>query len=100
MLVPRKKIEIFVEEHAVARIERMLADAGFKGWSVLESAEGAGSHGAWRQTGVDERGLLLIVAIGGDDASEKALAWLGDYFKSYPGIVAVSDVAVLRGERF
>jgi hypothetical protein len=100
MLVPRKKLEIFVEAHAVSPVEGMLAQAGFKGWSVLAGAEGAGAHGAWRHTGVDERGLYLVVAIGSDEASEAALAWLSDYFKSYPGIVAVSDVAVMRAERF
>lgn len=100
MLVPRKKLEIFVEAHALAGVETMLRDVGFKGWSVFASAEGAGSHGPWRQTGVDERGLCLVIAIGAQEPCDAALSWLQVYFETYPGIVAVSDVLVMRGERF
>lgn len=100
MLVARRKLEIFVEGHALTRVETMLNENGFKGWSVFSGSEGAGSHGVWRQTGVDESGLSLVIAIGPADACDAALAWLADYFKLYPGIVAVSDVEVMRAERF
>lgn len=99
-LVERKKLEIFVEGHALARIENMLGVAGFKGWSVFEGVEGAGAHGGWRQTGIGESAAFLVIAIGAQAASEKALEWLADYFKTYPGVVAVSDVSVMRVERF
>lgn len=99
-LVTRIKLEIFVEAHALDDVERMLADVGFKGCSVFAGVEGAGSHGAWRQTGVDEAGMRLIITIGSDAAAQAALVWLNDYFKSYPGVVAMSDVKVLRAERF
>lgn len=99
-LVTRTKLEIFVEAHAVNDLEQMLARVGFKGCSVLEGVEGAGSHRAWRQTGVDEAGMRLIITIGSDAAAQAALIWLDDYFKTYPGVVAMSDVRVLRAERF
>ena len=100
MLVARKKLEIFVEAHALDQVEGMLGENGFKGWSVFAGCEGAGAHGRWRQTGVDERGLCLIIAIGEEHASQAALAWLEAYFKIYPGIVALSEVHVMRGDRF
>ncbi len=99
-LVTRTKLEIFVEAHAVNDLEQMLARVGFTGCSVFEGVEGAGSHGAWRQTGVDEAGMRLIITIGSDAAAQAALIWLDDYFKTYPGVVAMSDVRVLRAERF
>ena len=100
MLVARRRLDIFIEAHALERVEAMLAISGFKGWSVFAGCEGAGAHGQWRQTGVDEKGLHLLIAIGDEQACEAALEWLADYFKIYPGIVAVSDVRVMRGERF
>ncbi|MDZ4775152.1 MAG: hypothetical protein SGJ23_00020 [Alphaproteobacteria bacterium] len=100
MLSDRRKLEIFIEAHALESLEAMLATSGFKGWSVFEGYEGAGVHGQWRQTGIDEKGLNLLIAIGDEQACESALHWLEDYFKIYPGIVAVSDVQVMRGERF
>lgn len=99
-LAKRTKLEIFVEQHALARIETMLGESGFTGWSVFEGVEGAGAHGAWRQSGISEGSAYLVVAVGSDAASEAALMWLADYFKVYPGIVTVSEVAVMRGDRF
>ncbi|MBY0563127.1 MAG: hypothetical protein K2P58_02985 [Hyphomonadaceae bacterium] len=99
-LAKRTKLEIFVEQHALARIEAMLGESGFTGWSVFEGVEGAGSQGGWRQTGITEGAAYLLVAIGSEAAAESALSWLADYFTVYPGIVAVSEVAVMRGDRF
>lgn len=99
-LSTRAKLEIFVEAHSVGEIERMLKRVGFKGCSVFTGVEGAGSLGAWRQTGVDEAGMRLIVTIGAEAAAVAALAWLESYFATYPGVVAVSDVKVLRADRF
>lgn len=100
MLSKRKKLEIFVEPHALSEVEGMLTRTGFKGWSVFPGQEGAGAHGAWRQTGVEEGGVSLVIAIGAEDSSQAALAWLESFFGVYPGIVAVSDVEVMRAERF
>lgn len=99
-LLTRNKLEIFVEAHALGEIETMLERVGFKGCSVFSGVEGAGSHGTWRQTGVDEAGMRLVITIGSQASADAALAWLGDYFKSYPGVVATSEVKVLRPERF
>lgn len=99
-LVIRTKLEIFVEAHAVDDVEQMLERVGFKGCSVFEGVEGSGSHGPWRQTGVDEAGMRLIMTIGSETSALAALAWLEDYFAAYPGVVAVSEVKVLRPARF
>lgn len=99
-LTPRKKLDIFIENHALQHVEAMLGEAGFKGWSVFTGMEGAGAHGAWRQTGVADAEACLVIAIGGDKAAGAALDWLSDYFQTYPGVVSVSDVSVMRGDRF
>lgn len=99
-LTSRKKLDIFIEAHALGALETMLGDVGFKGWSVFTGVEGSGLHGAWQQTGVVEAEARLVVAIGTETACQAALGWLADYFKSYPGVVSVSDVGVMRSERF
>lgn len=99
-LTPRKKLDIFIEAHALEPLETMLGDVGFKGWSVFTAVEGSGLHGAWRQTGIVEADARLVVAIGTEAACQAALDWLADYFKSYPGVVSVSEVGVMRSERF
>ncbi len=99
-LSPRKKLDIFIEAHALTELEGVLAKAGFKGWSVFSGVEGAGVHGSWRQTGVAESEARLLVAIGTEAACLPVLGWLEDYFRSYPGVVAVSDVSIMRDDRF
>lgn len=99
-LVSRTKLEILVEAHALDDVEAMLARVGFKGASVFVGVEGSGSHGSWRQTGVDEAGMRLIITIGTEASAHAALAWLESYFDAYPGLVAVSEVKVLRESRF
>lgn len=99
-LAQKKRLDIFIEAHGLGAIEDMLSACGFKGWSVFEGVEGSGAHGAWRQTGVGEQPALLVVAIGAEAAASAALDWLSLYFAEYPGIVAVADVTVMRGERF
>jgi len=99
-LVQRRKLDIFIEGHALPRVEHMLGEAGFKGWSVFEGVEGSGAHGGWRQTGIGESAAFLVIAIGSVEACDTALDWLADYFRTYPGVVAVSDVSVMRAERF
>lgn len=47
MLVARRKLEIFIEAHALERVEAILGKSGLKGWSVFAGCEGAGLHGQW-----------------------------------------------------
>ena len=65
-VITRTKLEIFVEAHALGEIESMLERVGFKGCSVFAGVEGTGSHGTWRQTGVDEAGMRLVITIGSE----------------------------------
>lgn len=99
-LTSRKRLDIFVEEHALEQVQQILSNSGFKGWSVFEGFQGSGTRGAWHQTGVGEGRSCVIVAIGSEAACDSMLAWLAQYFSSYPGVVAVSDVNVMRQERF
>jgi PII-like signaling protein len=99
-MVQRKKLDIFIEAHALEQVERMLGEAGFKGWSVFAGIEGSGAHGAWRQTGIGESNACLVIAIGGETACAAALDWLAEFFATYPGVATLSDVSVMRAERF
>lgn len=97
----RKKLEIIVEASVLRRVEQFLTDAGVRGWTVLPSVEAHGSGGDWTSgdfTPGQERRLLVAVAA--SDVAQRALERLSDFFADYPGIVFISDVEVLRGERF
>ena len=100
-LVQRKRMEIFVEAHALKRVEATLSEVGVKGWSVFNGVEGAGAGGTWQRSPVEGGGdMHMIVAITNEAACDRALDWLKQYFSTYRGVVAVSDVSVLRPDRF
>lgn len=100
-LTRRKKLEIIVEAPVLRRVEGFLSEAGVRGWTVLPSLAGAGDSGEWRSgdfTPGQEKRLILALVSG--EVAEKVLERLADFFADYPGVVAVSDVEVLRGEKF
>lgn len=100
-LVRRKKLEIFIEAHALPRVEAMLNEVGVKGWSVFNGVEGAGSAGTWRQSHVEGGGdMQLVITVASEAAVGRALDWLKDYFSTYRGLVTVSEVEVLRPDKF
>ena len=99
--IRRKKLEIIVEAPVLRRVEAILGEAGVRGWTVLPSLEGAGSHGEWRAgdyaPGQEKRVFLAMVAA---DVAEAVMARLATFFADYPGVVCSSDVDVIRGDRF
>ncbi len=97
----RKKLEIIVEAPVLRHVEAFLAETGVRGWTVLPSLEGAGTSGAWHSAGFtagEEK--RLIMALVSQSVADKALERLAIFFEDYPGVVCVTDVEVLRAERF
>jgi PII-like signaling protein len=100
-LVRRKKLEITVEGAILRRVEELLLKAEVKGHTVLQGAGGRGEGGSWREdllTRAEQK--VLIYAITTDAKMHKVLDGLNELFATWPGIVVVSDVEVMRAERF
>lgn len=97
----RKKLEIIVEASLLRRVEQLLDEAGVRGWTVLPSLEGHGSGGDWSSgdfvPGQEKR---LILAVASSEVADGMLGRLSAFFADYPGLVFISDVEVLRAERF
>ncbi len=97
----RKKLEIIIEAPLLGRVESLLGQSGARGWSVFASLAGHSAHGDWRSDGLsDAHDKRLIIAVVSEAAAQAALDALAALFQDYPGVVYVSDVAVLRGEKF
>jgi PII-like signaling protein len=100
-LIARKKLEITVEAAIQRRVEDLLVKHGVKGHTVLHGAGGRGEGGTWREdllTRAQQK--VLIYAITTDAAAEKVLEELKTLFATWPGIVALSEVSVMRADRF
>jgi nitrogen regulatory protein PII len=97
----RKKLEIIVEAPTLRRVETFLDEAGVRGWTVLSSLKGHGDGGDWTSgdftPGQEKRVILTVLSA---EAADRVLERLGRFFEDYPGIVVITDVQVLRGDRF
>ncbi len=97
----RKKIEIAVAAAYVDRIGGLFDAHGVKGFTVLDASSGRGSGGDWRDdaiTGADRH--VVMMAVVKPEVADAVLGALAELFKTYRGIVVVSDVEVMRAERF
>lgn len=97
----RKKIEIVIEAALLRRVTERLERRGVAAYTVVQGLEGRGTAGAWNEdqlTGAFQK--LIVIAITREEKVAGVLEDLSAFFASYPGIVCVSDVEVIRGERF
>jgi len=97
--VARKKLEVIIEAPVLRRLETILQEEGVRGWSVFRSVEGAGSHGEW-SSGFASTEKRLVWAVTNAETAERVLDRILPFLEDYPGVVCVSDVGVLRPERF
>ncbi|MEW7008885.1 MULTISPECIES: DUF190 domain-containing protein [unclassified Lentilitoribacter] len=98
----KKRIEIIIEKPAYKRAGRVLQRAGVTGYTVSPALAGFGDSGMWsRDTDISgSRDMVTIVTITTEETATKALEQLSDLLGDHIGIVSISDVEVLRDERF
>lgn len=104
MIYRAKRVSIVTEKLNEREIERIVEQAGAKGYTVFEGS-GKGSHGLKtrdRPSMVDAFSLVKIEVIVADRETAEAIAErvADTYFRDYAGIVYIDDVEVLRREKF
>lgn len=99
--VTKKRIEIIADAPLVPRIAAACRSAGVGGWSIVPLLGGHGRSGDWtedRLTGAASK--VMLVAIAGEAVAARLVDALGPVLDSHRLLLAVSDVAVVRGGRF
>jgi nitrogen regulatory protein PII len=98
----KKRIDLIIEMPLLRRITERFDKAGVSGYSVLPVIAGRGQSGAWSAGGqVSEVGQMAAIVCIVDIAKVDAV--LDEVFavvRKQIGFVTVSDVAVVRPERF
>ncbi len=99
---PKKRIDLIIEMPLLRRIAERFDRAGVSGYSVLPVIAGRGHSGAWSADGqVSEVGqMAAIVCIVDVTAVDAVLDEAFAVVKQQIGFVTVSDVSVVRPERF
>lgn len=97
----RKRVEILVDTPLAPRLIQAAADAGIAGYTLIPVQSGAGRGGAWRDdhvSGAATKTIFLTIA-----AQDKAAAFvdmLAPHLGDYGMLLTLSDVDVVRGDRF
>lgn len=97
----RKRVEILIDTPLAPRLIQAAADAGIAGYTLIPVQSGAGRGGTWRRdnvTGAQTKTIFLTIA--SEEKASKLVDMLAPNLESYGMLLTLSDVEVVRGERF
>ncbi|EAU39864.1 nitrogen regulatory protein P-II (GlnB, GlnK) [Fulvimarina pelagi HTCC2506] len=97
-----KRVEIMIETVMLRRLTEALQSADVTGWSVLPVLGGSGRSGTWSREGQISRGtgMVQVVCLIRPEKLEPLLEAVYLVVERHIGVISVSDVKVLRAERF
>ena len=97
----KKKVEVIVERPLLRDVIEVIDELGATGYTVLPTVAGRGQDGPWRADDVSSAfDRVMIVVITGEDVAERIVERAYHLLQDYNAIVILSDVAVVRGDRF
>jgi len=99
---PKKRIEIILEMPLQARVTALLDTQDVLGYTIYQAQGGRGQEGAWQRDGIvgDAGRMVAIVCIVDAARLDELLTQIYAAIERQIGIVSVSDVEVVRSERF
>lgn len=98
----KKRVEILIERALLKRLTDELVRIGVGGFSVIPLAAGSGKAGQWDSNGQigDAAGMFMLWCIIDPSRLEDVLQIVFAMVSRQVGLVSVSDVEVVRPERF
>jgi hypothetical protein len=99
---PKKRIEDIIEAPLMRRVMRCLDHGEVSGYSVMSITAGRGRGGSWSADDqVGEAGqMVALVCITDASKVDEILDLIFAVVSHQIGLITVSDVAVVRPERF
>lgn len=97
-----KRVAIIIEAVMERRLTETMKDAGVTGWTVLPVLGGSGRSGEWSREGQVSRagGMVQVLCVIKPERLDPLLEAVFKVVDRHIGVVTVSDVEVLRAERF
>lgn len=98
----KKRLEIIVEAPLRKRLIDLLDRSDVRGYTVLPALAGRGGEVNWRREGqVTAAGqMLMVVCIVDPARAEELVEAVYGFLSRHHGIVSLSDVEVVRTEKF
>ena len=99
---PKKRIEIIIEAPLRKRLVDLLNRNAVKGYTVLPAAAGGGLETSWHREGqvTDAGQMVMVVCIVDQGQADAIVEAVYELLSRHHGIVSLSDVEVIRSERF
>lgn len=99
---PKKRIEIIIEAPLLRRLTECLTAHQVTGYTVLPVIGGGGREGSWSAAGVvsEASHMAFVICIADAARVPDLLEAVYALVSRQIGIVTVSDVEVVRAERF
>ena len=99
--VTRTRIEILADAPLVPRVVAALHQAEVHGHTVLPALSGSGRTGSWSEERVTAaESKRLVVAIASLEHAAAFVDAVGPLLESHGMLLTLSDVQVVRGDRF
>ena len=97
-----KRVVITIEAIMQRRLTDALLGAGVTGYSILPVLGGSGRSGEWSRDGQVSRasGMVQVICIIKPERMDALLEAAFEVVDKHIGVVTISDVEVLRAERF
>jgi len=97
-----KRVVITIEAIMQSRLTDALKGAGVTGYSILPVLGGSGRSGEWSRDGQISRasGMVQVVCIIKPERLDGLLDAAFEVVDKHIGVVTISDVDVVRAERF
>ena len=97
-----KRVVITIEAIMQSRLTDALVGAGVTGYSILPVLGGSGRSGAWSRDGQVSRasGMVQVICIIKPERLDGLLDAAFEVVDKHIGVVTISDVEVVRAERF
>ena len=97
----KKKVEVILEAPLLRRTLEVIAASGASGYTVLPAHAGTGSEGPWKRGQVSDAFQMACIVVICDAAiAEKLVDEVFGLLRHYTAIVYVSDVGVVRSEKY
>ena len=98
----KKRIEIVIEAPLLKRLIELLERSTVGGFTVLPALAGHGHEGSWAREGqVSSAGqMIVVVCIVDPGRAEEIVESVYELLSRQIGIITISDVEVIRPEKF
>lgn len=98
----KKQIQIICERPILKRVQRHLVANGVTGFTVFPALSGSGSEGEWDREGMigDAGQMVKVLVVLDAEELDHVLTDIFDVVSPQMGVITISDVSVVRPDRF